>query len=151
MTRRILYDMLKTESRRIWFTTLDPDAQTARTLTLVAIILQAVFIAFGILVAFVFFAPLGRVPSFFFGILFFGIVTGAFLLGVLWTVLDYVLIYDRLRRGEVAQSESSALILGILQLVLGGLIPGLLLIIAWVKIRDSLRTARDRIHGDVRA
>ncbi len=65
--------------------------------------------------------------------------------------MDYVLIYDKLRRGEVAQSETSASILGILQLVLGGVIPVLLLIIAWVKIRDSLRTAGDRIHGGVRA
>ena len=39
---------------------------------------------------------------------------------------------------RVADAETSSLVLGILQLIFGGVIPGILLIIAYAKIRDSL-------------
>lgn len=134
---------------------IDPDASTARTLTLVAIILQLVFFVIGILVVVVFFATvafsssvttitttfpeLQLGPSFAFGIV--GLVFSViFLISVLWVALDYFLIYKNLRSPEtVPNARTPALLLGILQLIFGGFIPGILLIIAYVKIGDSMR------------
>ena len=135
---------------------LDSDAQSAKTLTLVALLLQAVFFAIGILAVFgfAFFAattttttigPGGgtgtvtTVPSAnalgLVGIIFGGI----FLIGLLWILLDYFLVYKRLSDGNVRGAETPSLVLGIIQLLFGGIITGILLIIAYVKIGDSLR------------
>ena len=135
---------------------LDSDAQSAKTLTLVALLLQAVFFAIGILtvLGFAFFAAtspgvtttgpggqtttLTTAPSGFLAL--FGIVFGGiFLVGLIWILLDYFLIYKRLSEGNVRGAETPSLVLGIIQLIFGGVITGILLIIAYVKIGDSIR------------
>jgi Icc-related predicted phosphoesterase len=59
---------------------------------------------------------------------------------VIWILLDYFLIYRNLRQPASYQSAStSAIVLGILQLIFGGIVPGILLIIAYIKINDALR------------
>lgn len=127
---------------------LDSDAESAKTLVLVAIILQLVFFIIGIsFLSFVFYliigapvpgsGPVGFNIGNLFAIIF---VTFAFI-GLVWLVLDYVLIYSPLRRERVSAAETPALILGILQLIFSGftgIISGILVIIAWMKIRDSL-------------
>jgi len=133
---------------------LDSDARTAKTLTLVALLLQTVFFVIGILVVTALIAislssfvqttgpggqttTLSTAPSGFFA--FFGIVLGfIFLIGFLWILLDYFLIYRRLAKGDVKGAETPSLVLGIIQLIFGGVITGILLIIAYVKINDSL-------------
>ncbi len=133
---------------------LDSDASTAKTLTLVAIILQLVFFFIGILgviglAALVGFASsisassssgstVNTFPSVGFGIVFF-VLSGFFLIGLLWLLMDYFLVYRRLDSGRVREAETPSLLLGILQLLFGGVITGILLIIAYVKIGDSLR------------
>ena len=132
---------------------LDSDASTAKTLVLVAIILQAIGFAVGIgLITFFFVAfpfssttttgpggttttvtpiPLGTAVGL-------GLVFGAlFLIGLIWLLLDYFLIYRRLSEEKVEEAETPALVLEIIQLVMGGIITGILIIIAYVKIRDS--------------
>lgn len=64
------------------------------------------------------------------------------LIGILWILLDYFLIYKRLATERVKEAETPAIVLGIIQLIFAGLIPGILLIIAYVKIRDSLERSR---------
>ncbi len=123
---------------------LDSDAESARMLTLVAIILQIVFLFIGVSMVFALLSyALFSSSSGFSGMampalmsLIFGSI---FLAGILWIVLDYVFIYAPLSRGEVARTEGPTLALSIIQLVLGGIITGILLIIAWLKIKDSLR------------
>ncbi|MGC8563205.1 MAG: hypothetical protein ACP5NO_08495, partial [Thermoplasmata archaeon] len=66
----------------------------------------------------------------------------ALLIGILWIVLDYFLIYKKLAMERVSEAEAPALVLGIIQLIFGGLIPGILLIVAYVKIRDSVNRGR---------
>ena len=125
---------------------LDSDASTAKTLTLVAIILQVVFFVIGLFVVLGFVIAMttytapGVVtttgPSPF---LFTGIFGAIFLVGLLWILLDYFLIYKKLVEEKVEEAESPALILGIIQLLFGGFITGILLIVAYVKIKDSVR------------
>ncbi len=131
---------------------IDIDASEAKSLALVAIILQLVFFVIGI-IGIVFAGALfaiSRVSTttgvgttvttnvpYFFGIfsIFFSI---AFLIGLVWILLDYFLIYKKLAEDKVREAETPAIVLGIIQLIFGGLIPGILLIIAYIKIRDSL-------------
>ena len=132
---------------------LDSDASTAKTLTLVAIILQVVFFVIGI------FEVIALVLLFSFrpsvttstgttitshvvplsGLAIISIVFSfALLIGILWIFLDYFLIYRKLKEERVREAETPSLVLGIIQLIFGGLIPGILLIVAYVKIRDSV-------------
>lgn len=120
----------------------DPDASAARTLTLAAIIVQGLFFfLFLFIFGFVFMIPFGAAagfPAFGFFTVIFGI---GFFIGVVWIILDYFLVYANLSNEErFPRAKTPALVLGIVQLLVGGLIPGILLIIAYVKIGDSLRT-----------
>lgn len=137
---------------------LDSDAESARTLTLVALILQILFVGiFGII-----FLALGALtastistlssngavtvsPGFMFGTgIFFFFFAFFAIIGILWIFLDYFLIYKPLSNGQVHRTETSALVLSILQIFFGGVLPGILLLIAWIKIRDSLRFQHNR-------
>ncbi|MBX8637693.1 MAG: hypothetical protein KIY11_04955, partial [Thermoplasmata archaeon] len=72
--------------------------------------------------------------------------------GLLWILLDYFLIYRKLVTGKVEEAETPALVLGTIQLILGGVITGILLIVAYVKIKDSVRNrARGTIPRQQRA
>ena len=96
---------------------MNPDLETAKTLALVALILNVIGLAFGLL-----FLPLAILPFIF-------------------MILDYVLVYEPLNSGHPERAEGPALILGIVQTIpfIGGVVPGLLLIISWIKIRDGLQ------------
>ncbi len=137
---------------------LDPDASTAKSLTLVALILQAVFFFIGIAAVtyfFLFFAAVSSITSingatttsigsgFVFAPVagFFSVIFGfAFIVSIVWIVLDYVLVYRNLSSPQsVANARTPSIVLGIIQLLFGGFIPGILLIIAYVKIGDSMR------------
>jgi hypothetical protein len=128
---------------------LDSDASTAKTLTLVAIILQAVFFVIGIFetlaLALLFMSAPSpstinttvtssiAVPN-----VIAVILSVALAIGILWILLDYFLIYKRLKEERVKEAETPAIVLGVIQLIFGGLIPGILLIVAWIKIKDSV-------------
>ena len=118
---------------------IDSDASTARTLTLVAIILQAFFFIIGLFSSFLllslkFFMATPFMMGFFPFMFGFG-----FLISIIWIALDYFLIYKNLfSPANVPSARTPALILGIIQLLFAGFIPGILLIIAYVKIGDSM-------------
>ena len=125
---------------------LDNDASTAKTLTPVAIILQAVFFVIGIfeVIGIAALLTVTTVPSTTttlstgaFGIIAI-IFSAALAIGILWIALDYFLIYKRLKEERVREAETPSIVLGIIQMIFGGLIPGILLIVAWIKIRDSV-------------
>ncbi|MBX8631516.1 MAG: hypothetical protein KIY12_01755 [Thermoplasmata archaeon] len=131
---------------------LDSDASTAKTLTLVALIIQSIFFAIGLISAIFFLAVtasvtttsptgatvVGPPPTFLFSA-FFSVI---FLIGLVWILLDYFLVYKKLVEEKVEEAETPSLVLGILQLLFGGIITGILLIVAYVKIRDSERNRR---------
>ena len=135
---------------------LDPDADSAKGLMIAAIIVQVLFVVIWlfVLLIFLFAFPFtqmtttpttGSTPNFLFP--YFGIsvlFTTYFGAGILWIILDYFLIYQRLSEGRVPEAETPALVLGILQIVAGGVVPGILVIVAYIKIRDSLRNAQYR-------
>ena len=132
---------------------LDSDSSTAKTLTLVAIILQVVFFVIGIIEVIALVVLFSFRPSVttstgttitshvvpLSGLAIISIVFSfALLIGILWIFLDYFLIYKKLKEERVREAETPSLVLGIIQLIFGGLIPGILLIVAYVKIRDSV-------------
>ncbi len=128
---------------------LDSDAESARTLTLVTIILQ---LAFFLVFAFIFViigtlafasAPAGMGTFNVMSIILF-IMSIFAIIGIVWVLLDYFLVYKPLSEGHVQSAETPALVLSILQILFGGIITGILLLIAWVKIKDSLRFQEKR-------
>jgi hypothetical protein len=150
----------------------DGEASTARTLTLVAIIIQAVFLALVVIGAVVIGTLFSTVVSttqtttqgiatvtlpgttvtyngnalqsiassygFVLTLLGIGVV-----ISMIWMVLDYFLIYRNLGSPtDIPNAKTPALTLGVLQILFGGLIPGVLLIIAYLKIGESINNRR---------
>ena len=122
--------------------TLPPEARadldTAITLTLVALILEVVFLAIGVLLVAVFLPFIatlqtGPISSIF----LVGLVGVAGIVGVVFLLLTYFLVYKRLKDEQVERALTPALILGIITLVLVGVISGILLIVAYVKAKDA--------------
>ena len=145
----------------------DGEASSARTLTLAAMILQAIFLVLVVLSAIAigaFFSvistsqttteggvvvtlpgttvtsttnPFGSLAftyGFVLTILGVGVVVS-----ILWIVLDYLLVYKNLGSPvDISNAKTPALVLGILQIFFGGLIPGILLILAYLKIGESI-------------
>lgn len=118
-------------------------AESAKTLVFVAVLLQVIFFALGIVIiaialaAVIFssaqagtgFGPVGIVGAIFGGI---------FLFGLLWIFLNYFLVYKPIQMGNLRDAETPALVLGILELIFGGIIPGILLIVAYTRIGNAL-------------
>ncbi len=133
------------------------DLDTAKTLTLVAMIFQAIFLVIGIIVMlFLLAAIFIALPTFgaapvssdittyqaqqqlaVFALLPLLIFTGFGFIPVIFLLLTYFLIYKRLSEGRVEEALTPALVIGILSLILGGVISGILLIIAYVKANDA--------------
>lgn len=114
---------------------IDVGANAARSLTRYAILFQ---LAFVFITAIAFFADL-LTPSaerlFPFDVLV--------PVGIILAVLDYLLVTKPLLAGNVGGARIPALGLGIVQLVFGGVIAGILMMIAYGRIGESIRR-RDR-------
>ncbi len=127
---------------------LDSDASSAKTLTLVAIILQSLFFILGLFGIIAFIAVIlgttagagGATASFpTVGLGVFGTIFAVvFAIGFIWILLEYFLVYKKLSEERVTEAETPAIVLGVITLLFGGIITGILLIIAYVKIRDSI-------------
>lgn len=104
--------------------------ETAGTLILVGLILQAIGVAIVLGVSLV----LLIVP------ILGGIALGLALLGVLWVILVYTYSYQRTRAGEYAAARTPTLVFAILSLVTLALISGVLYLIAYVKLGDAAET-----------
>ena len=121
-----------------------------------ALILEAVFLALGVLLFLVVLpvsvtvtpsaSPLGADQAIaplqvgmpvFSPIFFVGLLVVAGFLGVVFLILTYFLVYKPLKHEQVERALTPALVLGIIALVFGGVIVGILLIIAYVKARDA--------------
>ncbi len=99
---------------------LDHDGETAKTMVLIGMILQVVLLVLGI------FSPF-------------------FFVGILWVILDFVFVYSKLSEGRLNEAETPCLVLAILQLLFGGVLPGIFLLIGYVKLKDSIRN-RMAVH-----
>ncbi len=135
---------------------MDPDLQTAKTFTLIAIILQAVFLIFALLTVSVFTItsyqgvnivtyPNGTTqrivssPTVYINpltMLF--ILIAVSIIPLVMIFLDYFLVYKPISEERAEESKIPSLVLGIIQLFTGGIIVGILLILAYVKINDAI-------------
>lgn len=82
----------------------------------------------------------GTPPTFpLFGLLAF-VFSISFLVSILWIALDYYLVYRNLgSTSTIASAKTPSIVLGVVQLIFGGVIPGILLIVAYIKIGDSMQ------------
>jgi hypothetical protein len=67
-------------------------------------------------------------------------------LAVLFLYFVYTLCYERAREGQYARAEAPTLVLGILSLFFG-IVPGILYLIAYVKLGDATREQQGYLGG----
>ncbi len=127
---------------------MDNYASSAKSLIFAAIIIEVVFLVIGIIVFLFAFAvsftttvsngPVTSIttePALPF---IFGIISIAFIFGIFWILLDYFLLYKKILADKIEEAKSASLVLGIIQLIFGGLIPGILILVAYGKLADSV-------------
>ena len=105
--------------------------QTARTLVLVGLILDAVgFVALlGVALALLTYLVFPLLDGF----LFLGGV-----LSLVWLVLVYTISYSRIRDGDLEEARTPTLVFAILSLITGGIVPGILYLIAYLMLGQAL-------------
>jgi hypothetical protein len=109
-------------------TRVSPSGQTAKTLILVGLILQGIFVLF----------LLG------FGALLLIVFIGIFLLaagalGLIWLILVYLFSYQPAREGKYEAARTPTLVFTILSFLTLSIIPAILYLIAYVKLGDAVR------------
>jgi hypothetical protein len=106
--------------------------QTAGTLILIGLILQAieVVVLLGVGFFLLFFPFIG------------GIVLALAFIGIIWVVLIYLFSYQRTTEGDYEGARTPTLVFAILSLVTFGLISGILYLIAYVKLGDAASESR---------
>ncbi len=129
---------------------LDNYADSAKTFTFAAILVEGIFtvlfvVYFGLALGFIANIQPTNPPAtgtpfnFNFGFMVMGIMAVVFgIIGLLWVLLDYFLIYKKIIGEDIRGAQDTAVILGIIQLVLGGIIPGVLIIVAYTQLNNSV-------------
>ena len=105
--------------------------QTARTLVLIGLVLDAIGF-FALVVVGLIFLTL-PVPPIFYGLLLVGGV-----LSLVWLVLVYALSYTRIRDGDLEEARTPTLVFAILSLISGGIVPGILYLVAYLMLGQAL-------------
>lgn len=105
-----------------------PSADTARTLILVGLILDIVFEVILLLVGLV----LLVVP------ILGALVLGLALIGFVWVALVWWFSYNRVVEGDYGGARTPTLVFAILSLITLAVIPGVLFLIAYVKLGDAV-------------
>ncbi len=105
----------------------DRSGETATTLILVGLILQAIEV-FVLLVIGLFLLIVPLLGLIFLVLAFFGII---------WLILVYVYSYERAKEGYCSGAKTPTLVFGILSLLSVGFISGILYIIAYAKLGDA--------------
>lgn len=119
-------------------------AESARTLVLVAMIVQIIFFVIGVAVFIIAIIALtlgvaqSSTPTDQVILIISAVFGFLFIFGSLWIFLNYFLVYKQIVADDLVRAEGPALALGIIELIFDGIIPGILLIIAYSKIGDAL-------------
>lgn len=134
----------------------DESVESAKSLSLAAVVVQVIMTAFlvFVLVAFLSYFVANPPANSVYGnvtisvssitntiILIVGVATGV--VGILWVILDYYLVYMRIKEGKIRASKDASLVLGILQLILGGIFSGVLLIMVYSQLNSSMSQQAD--------
>jgi hypothetical protein len=110
----------------------NPAGESARTFILVGLILQFLG-ALVVLVVGIYITILGA------HLLIFGVIVLVLaLVGFLWVALVWTLSYERTRRGEYDLARTPTLVFGILSLLTGGIVSGILYLLAYGKLGDAV-------------
>jgi hypothetical protein len=111
----------------------NPSGDTAKTLILVGVILDVVFEVILVAVGVAF---LGAPAPLLGGILLFFAV-----IGFVWIALVWLFSYARVRDGDYDGARTPTLVFAILSIISIALIPGILFLIAYIKLGDAMREA----------
>ncbi len=121
---------------------LTPSGGTAKTLILVGLIFDLIFV----LIFWGISLPVVIVSGFFF-VPFLGFFVIAGVIGILVLYLVYAFSYKRARDGDYEGARTPTLIWAILSLITINIIPGILYLIAYVKLGDAVRESQAPAYG----
>lgn len=65
--------------------------------------------------------------------LFSGFEVTISILGLVWVILDFILILNNLQN-DLEKAKKASLILGLLQFIFGGIIPGIIILILYLRL-----------------
>ncbi len=118
---------------------LDNQATSAKTLTLAAIIVQSALFLFGVSVLLYAQITIKSLPAVFeYTLVGFAIEVVALFV---WALLDYLLVFRKIVQGRAGEAEKSSMTLGIIQLLIGGVFAGILLLLAHSRLKKSMANA----------
>ena len=118
---------------------LDNQATSAKTLALAAIIVQSALFLFGVSVLLYAQITIKSLPAVFeYTLVGFAIEVVALFV---WALLDYLLVFRKIVQGRAGEAEKSSMTLGIIQLLIGGVFAGILLLLAHSRLKKSMANA----------
>ncbi len=68
--------------------------------------------------------------------LFSGFEVTISILGLVWVILDFILILNNLQN-DLEKAKKASLILGLLQFIFGGIIPGIIILILYLRLHKT--------------
>ncbi|MDG7043972.1 MAG: hypothetical protein JRN19_00945 [Nitrososphaerota archaeon] len=103
------------------------------TIILIAILSQALLTIIGIILTFL--LTIASIASKNISLIFFfsGFEVTISILGLVWVILDFILILNNLQN-DLNKAKKASLILGILQFIFGGIIPGIIILILYLRL-----------------
>ena len=121
-----------------------PSAGTAQTMILIGLIFQIIFAAvfffavglIGIFAA----SAVGLGVAFFIVPLIFLVLFG--IIPLLFLYVGYEWCYKRVRNGDFEGARTPTLVLAILELIFGGVLPGIFYLIGYIKLGDAINEMR---------
>ncbi|HYK92891.1 MAG TPA: hypothetical protein VEY07_02470 [Thermoplasmata archaeon] len=125
-----------------------PSAGTAQTLILLGLIFQLIFSLIFLIAGIVAIAAYlaatsvlgGAYTGFALGGAVFYLIAAAFSIILLYVA--YFMTYRRVVEGHYEEARGPALLLGILELIFGGIITGVLYLVGWIKLGDAVNEMR---------
>jgi hypothetical protein len=103
------------------------------SIILIAILSQALLAIMGVILTFL--LTIASIASKNISLIFFfsGFEVTISILGLVWVILDFILIFNNLQN-DLNQAKKASLILGILQFIFGGIIPGIIILILYLRL-----------------
>ncbi|MDG7039861.1 MAG: hypothetical protein JRN66_01175 [Nitrososphaerota archaeon] len=103
------------------------------SITLIAILSQTLLTILGVILTFLLTITSIVSKNINLIFLFSGFEVTISILGLVWVILDFILILNNLQN-DLEKAKKASLILGLLQFIFGGIIPGIIILILYLRL-----------------
>lgn len=106
------------------------------SITLIAILSQTLLTILGVILTFLLTITSIVSKNINLIFLFSGFEVTISILGLVWVILDFILILNNLQN-DLEKAKKASLILGLLQFIFGGIIPGIIILILYLRLHKT--------------